>query len=171
MNDDFAALTPEQALDLTQRGAMIVCIDVPEGHEFGLDLRTYGVGPRFRGMKMIPPGTHLLVSGTEMDHQGVFLKLEAGEVAVFRWDPNTEMLALAKQSEQESCTAAARRLELDSQLGPYPLNTSAEWQALSQLVSADVLARAGGERRAPVPCSFLLRCSLPCCRQECRSTA
>ena len=40
-------LTQEDALRALQQGATILALDVPEGTEFGVDLRTYAVGPRF----------------------------------------------------------------------------------------------------------------------------
>ena len=41
-------------------------------------MRSYGIGPNFRGVKMIPPGLHLVTYGTGMERVGVFLQFGAG---------------------------------------------------------------------------------------------
>ncbi|EOD12999.1 hypothetical protein EMIHUDRAFT_247208 [Emiliania huxleyi CCMP1516] len=115
---DVPSLDPEEALQLTQRGGTLVCLGLPAGREFGVDLRSYTVGDRFGGMKMIPTqGVHFLVFGTDMDRTGCFVSLAPSEVAVFR-------------------------LSLDASLGPYPLGTWGEWAALTQHISPAALARA-----------------------------
>jgi len=40
-------------------------------------MRSYGIGPNFRGVKMIPPGLHLVTYGTGMERVGVFLQFGA----------------------------------------------------------------------------------------------
>jgi hypothetical protein len=46
----------ELALAMVQRCASVLCLDVPEGTDVGLDTELWVVGPRFKGIKMIPPG-------------------------------------------------------------------------------------------------------------------
>ena len=46
--------------------------------EFGIGMRSYGIGPNFRGVKMIPAGLHLVTYGTGMERVGVFLQFGAG---------------------------------------------------------------------------------------------
>ena len=41
-------------------------------------MRSYGIGPNFRGVKMIPAGLHLVTYGTGMERVGVFLQFGAG---------------------------------------------------------------------------------------------
>ena len=43
---------------LFEDGAILVFLDVPEGTEFGIDYTSWNVGPKFKGVKMIPPGVH-----------------------------------------------------------------------------------------------------------------
>ena len=137
-------LSNDEALRALQQGATILALDVPEGTEFGVDLRTYSVGAKFRGMKMVPPGLHLVLCGNEIAKSGAFVRLAAGEVRVLQWDPKTEMLTAEVPSEQaERLAAAVRRLEFDGSLGPYPLEAHAQWAALSRHVDERVLARAG----------------------------
>lgn len=50
--------------DLAKRllveGGTFVFLGVPVGTEFGIDLKSWTVGEKFRGVKMIPPGLHFI---------------------------------------------------------------------------------------------------------------
>ena len=45
---------------LFREGAVLILHEVPEGTEFGIDYHSWTVGPKFRGIKMIPPGVHFV---------------------------------------------------------------------------------------------------------------
>ena len=45
---------------LFTEGAALVLLDVPGGTEFGIDYNSWSVGPKFKGVKMIPPGFHFV---------------------------------------------------------------------------------------------------------------
>lgn len=137
-------LSPAEALERVQRSGMIVCLGVPLGLEFGIDLRSYSVGPRFGGVKMVPTrGVHFVACGTELSTTGLFIQLAEAEVCVLRWDTDTEVLQLVEDSAAaEPHVAAARGMRSDSGLGAYPLATEAQWRALSAHVTPAVLERA-----------------------------
>lgn len=46
------------ARQLLLEGATLVFLDVPRGTEFGIDMKSWNTGEKFRGVKMIPPGPH-----------------------------------------------------------------------------------------------------------------
>ena len=144
MEGDVPEMTPEQALELARQGGSILCLDVPKGTEFGIDLRSYAVGERFQGIKMIPArGVHFVTCGGELERFGVFLVFGRAEVCVMSWDAADETLKLAPPSDQrERYVAGVHRMEFDSSLGPYPLATERQWRSLSAYVSEAVLARA-----------------------------
>jgi A1 cistron-splicing factor AAR2 len=56
------------SLDIDQRlarqllleGATLVFLDVPRGTEFGIDMKSWNTGDKFKGVKMIPPGLHYI---------------------------------------------------------------------------------------------------------------
>ncbi len=50
----------ELAKKLFTEGAALVLLDVPEKTEFGIDYNSWTVGPKFKGVKMIPPGFHFI---------------------------------------------------------------------------------------------------------------
>jgi A1 cistron-splicing factor AAR2 len=53
-------MTQDTAKWLFDEGAMFVFLDVPAGTEFGIDCNSWQVGPKFKGVKMIPPGVHFI---------------------------------------------------------------------------------------------------------------
>ena len=57
---DSITMDPELARRLFAEGTVLVLLDVPERTEFGIDYNCWSVGPRFKGIKMIPPGLHLV---------------------------------------------------------------------------------------------------------------
>ena len=134
----------DDLLERVRASGTVVCLELPEQHEFGLDLRTYTTGPLFRGMKLIPPGRHFVVFGNGVDRCGAFVELGAGDVSVFRWDAKTELPSGQVSDEDRARVAAAvARMELDQGLGPYEAPTAAEWDGLTSHISAGVLRRAG----------------------------
>ena len=50
----------ETARVLFREGAILLLLNMPEGSEFGIDYNSWTVGPKFRGVKMIPPGIHYI---------------------------------------------------------------------------------------------------------------
>lgn len=39
---------------------VLLILDVPKGFEFGIDNISWQVGDKFKGLKMIPLGTHMI---------------------------------------------------------------------------------------------------------------
>jgi A1 cistron-splicing factor AAR2 len=58
INLEHENLSPEEALRRLDDTASLVCLGVPKGTEFGIDLRSWVVGEHFQGLKLIPPGLH-----------------------------------------------------------------------------------------------------------------
>ncbi|XP_053337957.1 protein AAR2 homolog [Clarias gariepinus] len=141
-----AEMDPEVALGLFEEGATLVLLGVPEGTELGLDYKTWGVGPRFRGVKMIPPGIHFLhyspmnPQGGELGpKRGVFLSLKPRQVLLAHWDKNEEDLDFsASENADEVSRVRAGLRELDSYLGPYPYDTLRKWVSLTDKLSMDL---------------------------------
>jgi hypothetical protein len=50
----------------------LLCLDVPEGVQFGLDGHLWTVGPRFKGIKLIPPGSHFICHAMGDKHGSAF---------------------------------------------------------------------------------------------------
>ena len=54
----FIRMDRQQAQKLYEEGAFLVLLDVPQNTEIGIDYNSWQSGPKFMGIKMIPPGIH-----------------------------------------------------------------------------------------------------------------
>ena len=103
----MAEMDPEVVKRLHNEGATLIVSDVPEGTEFGIDYFSCNIGPRFRGIKMIPPGLHFIYysaanrEGQSAPRTGLFLFSRRHDVSVMRWDPSTEDLVELDVNEEE----------------------------------------------------------------------
>lgn len=103
----MAEMDPEVAKRLHNEGATLIVSDVPEGTEFGIDYFSCNVGPRFKGIKMIPPGLHFIYysavnrGGQSAPRTGLFLFSKRQDVFVLRWDPSTEDVVEVDVNEEE----------------------------------------------------------------------
>lgn len=143
-------MDPQVALGLFEEGATLVLLGVPEGTELGIDYKSWQVGPRFRGVKMIPPGIHFLHyssvssenSGGEVGpRKGLFLSLKPRELILANWDKKEEDLDFtASENLEEVARVKAGLRELDSYLGPYPYETLRKWVSLTDKLNKEVAA-------------------------------
>ena len=53
-------MDPNVSQRLFADGGTLILLDVPEGTEVGIDYNSWNTGPRFKGIKMIPPGFHFV---------------------------------------------------------------------------------------------------------------
>eukprot|EP00953_Heterococcus_sp_UTEX-ZZ885_P030313 16021-Heterococcus_DN1.PRE.5 len=138
-----------------QAGGFLIALDVPAGLQLGIDCKIYQTGPNFKGIKMIPPGLHLLHYGSsEGDRQGMFLNASAGSIDVLRWDPTAEDLtrgdATLPEGSLASLASAVLGGQLDSSLGPYPAEEAGMWINLSNCITQSVLSRCGVQPGAKI---------------------
>ncbi|XP_054638121.1 protein AAR2 homolog [Dunckerocampus dactyliophorus] len=141
-------MDPDVARRLFEEGATLVLLGVPQGTEIGIDCKSWQVGPRFRGVKMIPPGLHFLnycsvnrpnCGGEVGPKTGVFLSLKARDVLLANWDPKEEDLDFsASQNEEELSRIRANLQDLDPYLGPYPYEVMRKWVSLTDRLSDEV---------------------------------
>ena len=100
-------MDPEVAKRLHSEGATLIVLNVPEGTEFGIDYFSWNVGPRFKGVKMIPPGLHFIYysavnsGGQSAPRTGMFLYTKHQDVLVMRWDENSEDVLEVDTNEEE----------------------------------------------------------------------
>ncbi|XP_067096308.1 protein AAR2 homolog [Osmerus mordax] len=141
-------MDPEVARRLFEEGATLVLLGVPEGTELGIDYKSWKVGPRFRGVKMIPPGLHFLhfcsanlpsCGGETGPKTGVFLTLKPREVLLANWDPKEEDLDFsASQNHEEVSRVRAGLQDLDPFLGPYPYDVLRKWVSLTDRLTQEL---------------------------------
>lgn len=119
----------------------------PEKMMFGIDYSAWTVGPRFMGVKLVPPGLHYVYCSASAEDVGVartgfFLCMRPRDVAVFRWDPENEELARLTDTDEEARFAdGVRHFDFDSNLGPYPMELSSQWSELTRHASERLVSK------------------------------
>jgi A1 cistron-splicing factor AAR2 len=151
-------MSNDEALFRFKQGGALLALDVPEGTEFGIDCTVFTVGPKFQGVKMIPPGLHLALvgaAGNEATRVAEVLWLERSDVRVRRWDPASEAFHPGSgmdEDAEERYRLGVRNHDFDATMGPYPTESHAQWLRLTSRVTRATLSRCGagaGERLAP----------------------
>lgn len=143
----MAEMDPEVAKRLHNEGATLIVSDVPEGTEFGIDYFSCNIGPRFKGIKMIPPGLHFIYysattrGGQSAPRTGLFLFSRRQDVFVMRWDPSTEDVVEVDVNEEEKEKYRQGLQEMDTFLGPYPYEHFKKWVSLTNHITEDFLER------------------------------
>lgn len=137
----------EEVQRLQEQGCTILCLDCPEGTLFGIDYSAWSVGPRFMGVKLVPPGLHYVYSAGSAEDVGIsrsgfFLYMKPKDVAVFRWDKEAEELVRPDCLDEEARYAdGARSYDFDSHLGPYPLELATQWAELTRHASPKIVSK------------------------------
>lgn len=127
-------MNPEEAKRLFAEGAVFILLNVPEGTEFGIDLKSWNVGEKFRGLKMIPKGIHYIFYSAVNSYQetslrsGFFYNFRQGEFIVKKWDEQMEEISAEEVSENEVVQLKENILAMDDFLGPYPYDIWERWK-------------------------------------------
>lgn len=143
----MAQMDPEVANRLHKEGATLIVLDVPEGTEFGIDYFSWNVGPRFKGVKMVPPGLHFIYysavagGGESAARTGLFLFTKCQDIFVMKWDPSSEDVIQVVCNEEELTRYRQGLQDLDSFLGPYPYEHLKKWVSLTSHITKDLLDR------------------------------
>lgn len=150
---------------LFEEGGIFILLGVPEGTEFGIDLKSWNTGEKFRGVKMIPPGIHYIFyssvsnTGDTAPRTGFFHYFKKSEVVAKKWDKVTEGLSSEQVSDEEVVRLKDNIRALDGFLGPYPYDIWEKWILLTSNIS-DRLAKkiipVSGEVRSALelePCT------------------
>lgn len=158
MAAEIIEMSNDEALRRVEHGGTIIIMDVPPGTEFGIDCTIFTVGEKFRGVKMVPPGLHLVLlgaAGNDVTRVAEFVRVAPADVHVRRWDPHTETFARGTGHDPEQTARlqmGARRHDFDAATGAYPAQSAEVWHRLTSHVTEDVLSRCGvpvGTRIAP----------------------
>lgn len=101
-----ARMDPEAAAELVRKGATLLLLDVPQHTLLGIDTQVFSVGPRFKGIKMVPPGPHFVYYCSSSRHGnefaptvGFFLTTHPSEVIVRKWHAQEERLIRLSEEE------------------------------------------------------------------------
>ncbi|EGD82354.1 Rieske iron sulfur protein [Salpingoeca rosetta] len=91
--------------------AVVIAQDVPAGTQLGIDCKAWTTGPRFMGIKMVPPGVHFLFHSavdtmssatlSAAPRSGFFLVTRDHQAILTRWSKDTERLEMVDLSPEE----------------------------------------------------------------------
>lgn len=132
-------MNKETVQKLYREGAIFIILNVPEGTEFGIDMKSWNTGEKFRGIKMIPPGIHYVFfsavsdnTGDTAPRTGFFHNFKMGEILVKKWDKMNECISKDTIPETEVVCLKENLKLLDNFLGPYPFGIHERWLNLSK---------------------------------------
>nr|CAB3219600.1 protein AAR2 homolog [Phallusia mammillata] len=138
-------MNQDTARTLFEHGAFLILQDVPEGTDFGIDWNSWVTGPKFEGVKMIPPGVHFVFyntvskyGGQPAPRTGFFHNFKSKEIMVKRWSPQTEELLDQHCIEDELTAIRGKLQDLDKHLAAYPYDTLKKWVSMTNELTADV---------------------------------
>ncbi|XP_075230621.1 protein AAR2 homolog [Lycorma delicatula] len=141
----------EMDQDLAKRllveGGTFVFLGVPAGTEFGIDLKSWTVGEKFRGVKMIPPGLHFVYFNASNEHGdlapriGFMHNFEKKSFLVKKWDTELEDISTEDLTEEEVMRLKSNLLELDRYLGTYPFDVWNKWKKLTDKINENLVKK------------------------------
>lgn len=121
----------EEAVRRFREGACVLVLDFPAETDFGIDVRSWTVSSKFKGLKMVPAGIHLLYwdAGHGLT-QGMWFHARPSQVLVLQWDASIEDFAPTEApglapDQLERLVAAVGRFEFDSGLAGTTPNSPA----------------------------------------------
>ncbi|KAK7068671.1 a1-alpha2 repression [Halocaridina rubra] len=140
-------MNPNLAQQLFEEFSTIVVLGMPPGTEFGIDMKSWNVGEKFRGVKMIPPGLHFIYysavsnQGDTAPRTGFFHYFKRKELIVRHYDVAMEDLKDEDEDPGEVGRLQSNLRQLDQYLGAYPAETWEKWVSLTQHITEKDLER------------------------------
>jgi len=144
----------ETAQKLFYNAAIMVFLDAPKQLHFGIDYKSWQIGPKFKGVKFIPPGLHFIYYGSVNSfgdygaRTGFFKYFDEKEIIVKEWDSNVEDLKEDSEMDKDQIERIKYNIrEFDQFLGPYPLvpqdqeslNVYHRWLTLTSKINKKVI--------------------------------
>lgn len=137
----------------------LLLLDCPKDALFGIDNQQWHTGPKFKGVKCIPPGAHFAhIALKDEDymhkigfffHTREFSHTKAHSVAheeramcvVRQWDPEIQTFVPLPESDESAYQEGVRNFDFDENLGAYPMADHPKWKQLSSLITAETIER------------------------------
>lgn len=137
------------AKNLVKEGGTFVLKNVPKGSEFGIDMVSFNVGEKFKGLKMIPPGLHFInysavstYDNSVAPKSGFFHFFKPKEMLVKSWDVQEEDVSQEVTSEEETQRFRDNLMgDLDQFLAPYDYQVYQRWKSLTDYISPEVVKK------------------------------
>jgi hypothetical protein len=89
----------------------VICLNVPDGWLFGVDLQFFQTTPQFRGVKAIPNGVHVVHWGVDQQNvrSGHFFVAEDQNVVILRWNKEKEEMEIGDEIGELDISAIKSR--------------------------------------------------------------
>jgi len=136
------------ARQLFDKGAFLVLLGFDRGNEIGIDWNSWTTDSDFKGIKLIPPGTHYVyysvknAASSEMaPRSGFFHHFSEKEVLVRRWDEEKGELCAVDPLTNENLQRPENLKSIDANLGPYPYESYKQWCGLSNHITKETIAK------------------------------
>uniref|UniRef100_A0A023F832 Protein AAR2 homolog n=1 Tax=Triatoma infestans TaxID=30076 RepID=A0A023F832_TRIIF len=148
---DPSTIEQELAKRLLVEGATLIFLNVPVGTKFGIDMKTWDTGEKFKGIKMIPPGLHMIHYSAvgkceEVAPRVSFLhNFKKAEFVVKKWDIDAENMSTETISEAEKEVLQSNLYSLDQFLGVYPFDIFPLWRKLSNYITEPLVKQLSPE--------------------------
>lgn len=136
------ALPDDVVNHMYSNGSFLIVKDFPLGQELGIDYKSWQVGPKFLGLKMIPPGVHFVYVGVKgAPRIGFFHNFQTKEILLKKWDPTSENFVEEEINQEEVDRYRASLQNIDGGLAPYPYEVYRNWYALTDFITENTLQR------------------------------
>nr|XP_018915614.1 PREDICTED: protein AAR2 homolog [Bemisia tabaci] len=143
--EESVEMDPELAKQLFVEGATLIFLDVPVETEFGIDLKSWETGEKFKGVKMIPPGIHFIFYSARNSHgdvaprRGFIHHFKKSEILGIKWDSSLEDISYDNLSSEEMQRFRDNLMYLDQFLGPYPFDVWDKWKRLTMHLNENLV--------------------------------
>ncbi|XP_073981325.1 protein AAR2 homolog [Rhodnius prolixus] len=148
---ESTTIEQEIAKRLLVEGATLIFLNVPVGSKFGIDMKTWDTGEKFKGIKMIPPGLHMIHYSAVGKFEQVAPRVsfihnfQKGEFVVKKWDVDAEDMSTEMISEAEMERLKSNLCYLDQFLGVYPFDIFPLWRSLSNYITEPLVKQLSPE--------------------------
>ena len=142
-------IDPEIAKHLYENHCSILVVeDLPIGSEFGIDLASFQIGEKFKGVKLIPPGIHFIFASAVAEQglqrfgprSGFFHEFKSKELVVRKWSPRDEDFDFVWKPSHEHVDRYQSNLrDLDRYLGAYRFSTYETFCHLTDHIKPDFI--------------------------------
>ncbi|TKR58230.1 hypothetical protein L596_029704 [Steinernema carpocapsae] len=138
------------AKKLFEQGGCVVMQGLPKGAEFGIDCKSFHIGNKFMGAKMIPQGVHYIYVRHSKNAPRIsfFHNFHAGDIIHRMWNQETEDFEEPHIPDEEQRYRLWLNVRnIDKNLGVYDFATYHQWVTLSTYISQNVLDRLNPENQ------------------------
>ncbi|KAA1072425.1 hypothetical protein PGT21_034224 [Puccinia graminis f. sp. tritici] len=159
-------LSTQDLNSLFELGCFFILNDLPTGTQFTIDGSTWLTGSLFQGIKLIPPGFHIITispaptkpsrnklgSEQTFNSPGIGYQVRKGLIRFFKpqekliryFDSNLEDFKANHDSTEQTITSIDYMKTIDSKLAPYPIKDYDRWKALTSRITAEQVSRIIG---------------------------